>query len=509
MAHVTEEEVGKVINTLKNHTSQGIDKLTSTTIKKTKNNIIKPLTYIINTMIETAVFPDPLKYAVITPVHKGGAKEDPNNYRPISVLPVLSKIFERIILDKINNFFNKYRSISEHQFGFRIGKGVDDAISKLSKEVYESLNNKKCCLTVFLDLKKAFDVIPHDLLIKKLEKLGIRGKAGELIKSYLKNRLQRTKIQNDNQNGGLTNDYQLSSPTVVKYGVPQGSILGPLLFIAYINDLLKLNIDGTICSYADDTQLTFQAKNRHELFAKANKGFKVIREWMLDNMLTLNLDKTNYIDFSRKRTIDTFKIDDIERKDRVKYLGVTFDDKLNWKYHIEFACNKLRKTIHKFLQLRNIADISLMKTIYHAIFHSILKFGILAWGSAFSNQLDRLKTIQKRVLKIMYKKPRVFPTADIYKLAQVDDIWQIYVKEALIQTHKTRHSHNTVDHEHNTRYTADTEQLAIPHSNSTQFNRTALYVGIKYYNRLPREIREIMSIRIFRKKIISFLDVNV
>ena len=210
------------------------------------------------------------------------------------------------------------------------------------------------------------------------------------------------------------------------YGIPQGSLLGPLCFNLYINDLLTLKTEGDIGAYADDSRATMVGGTEQELYAKANRTFSLIQTWMQDNLLTLNLSKTTYIEF-RNNPNQHLTITGISRSDSVKYLGVHIDSNLKWKEHVNQLTKKLRKSIYKFITLRPILNVDLMKTIYHAVFESHLRYGIVAWGSAFKNELEKLTLIQRRVLKIIYRRPRLYPTDMLYNEANVLNVSHTYL----------------------------------------------------------------------------------
>lgn len=490
----SENEVIIAIKKLNGKAAAGNDNIRAETVKKHYQYIAKPLAHVINQTLETGNFPKQLKQAIITPIFKEGDEKLATNYRPISVLPVFSKVLERIIFDRIVNFLVRYNLMSKKQFGFTENTGVNDALYDLLNEVYSSLNNKLKCLTIFMDMAKGFDVIPHHILLKKLYKMGFRGVSYDLIKSYLSNRTQITKITKE-QGSETVNIH--STQKVIEYGVPQGSLLGPLLFNIYINDLLKLDLEGSCGAYADDTRVTVTAETDSALYIKGNLIFACIRTWLRDNLLTLNLNKTCYIQYNH-RNLDTGNgITDISMVEEVKYLGVYIDAKLRWQKHIDYTGKRLRKTIYKFVQLRPILSPTLIKTVYHAIFQSQLSYGIIAWGSAYKNDIDKINVIQRRILKIILRKPRIYSTDRLYEDAEVMDARQLYAYIAIQLTHKNKNDITLQNFNYTTR-----RAVNIPIQENMPilklYEKAVIFFGPKMYNTLPLQIRNITSLNKFK-----------
>lgn len=437
-------EVEKIIMSLKSDSAPGSDNIPTRFLKLAKNHIIPVICHLVNLCFSKGVFPSVLKQSIITPVFKSGSKNDVNNFRPISVLTAISKVLEKIINSRLIGFLDKYDILSNSQYGFRQGRSTHDAIKDLTSLIIEQLDKGKKCLTVFLDLKKAFDTVSIPTLLRKLERIGIRSTPLELMKDYLCNRRQKTKV----------GDY-ISEDQYVTYGVPQGSVLGPTLFLIYINDLCNYKIkQGHIFSYADDTAVVFTGESWDYVHKVAEAGLSKVNTWLKQNLLTLNTSKTNYICFgiynSSQPKMSNLRIHDcnclgnnycdcpsIEKVAFTKYLGVIIDQRLSWHQHLELTTSRIRKLIYTFKNLRHVAERDLLNQIYLALGQSILTYCIYIWGGATKVKFLELERAQRSLLKVMYFKPYRFPTQDLYHNSKLLTVRKIYILNLLMQKHKS------------------------------------------------------------------------
>jgi hypothetical protein len=282
-------EVERLIMQLDNEKAPGIDGLDNRLIKSVKDSIVTPLTLICNLSLSSGLFPDEWKMASVCPIFKCGSRDKPENYRPISLLGAFSKILEKIVNKRLVDFLEKQNVLSARQLGFRRGKSTEDAVRYLTTSVAACLDEKENCIGVFLDLAKAFDTVSVPLLLKKLNDSGVRGLALEWFASYLMGRKQCVSV------GQFR-----SSSQEVRYGVPQGSILGPTLFILYMNDLHKIHIESAeVVCYADDTAIVFRGSTWKDAFANAESGLAQVSHWLQRNLLTLNATKTKFLCFHK------------------------------------------------------------------------------------------------------------------------------------------------------------------------------------------------------------------
>lgn len=440
-----EDEVKTTLTNLKSDCAIGIDQIPADVLKINKDILSSPISYICNLCFSTGVIPTALKKSRIHPIHKAGNRDCVNNYRPISILSSLSKVIERLINKRLVKFLEDNKLISHAQYGFRSKMSTSDAVHELTNHIVNDIDNKKKTIAIFLDLAKAFDTVSVQILIEKLELMGIRGLQLKLFESYLSNRTQCVKIDN------ITSD-----EATIQYGVPQGSILGPTLFLAYINDLCQLGFqNGKIVTFADDTALLFSGDTWNEVFLYAQQGFNDVTRWLNENMLTLNVEKTKYIMFSLKtieasNNIVNYKIishscdnfdgggctcPELQRTRSIKYLGIMIDDKLNFHCHIDMISARVRKLIAIFKNLRHVADKELIKSVYLALCQPQLFYCIDVWGGATKSHFLKIERAQRAILKVSHSLPFYHPTTDLYKQVRVLTVRQLFVLQTIIKKH--------------------------------------------------------------------------
>ena len=344
---VRPSECLSIVRSLKN-SKQPINNVPLKIFKLYSEYYIYTLCDLINSSFSSGIFPDHLKIAHTIPIFKKGDPTCINNYRPISILHFISKVFEKCLHSRLMNFLVSNNILSINQFGFLKQTSTEDAILKLVDYLYDSLNSKFNSINVFIDFKKAFDTINHSILIKKMEAYGIRGLPLELMANYLQNRKQFVKIGKT-----FSNEGQLT------LGVPQGSVLGPLLFLVYINDLPNLSTRHQTILFADDTTLSFRGKNLPDLVQFCNTELKEFSKWAVANRLSISIEKTSY-NLVSNLTNDLSTIDiklnncSIAHKSDVTFLGVILDEKLKYKDHINFICRKISKSIGILNKLKNL-----------------------------------------------------------------------------------------------------------------------------------------------------------
>ena len=403
-------EIVEIINNLKNGKASDIPIVV---LKRPSKLISTILAKLYNNSMQTGVFPSLFKTGKVSPIYKKDNKALIENYRPVSILPIFGKIFERIIYNRLYKFLTSKGVLQDEQFGFRKGHSTTHALHKSVHSISNSLANGKHVLGIFIDLSKAFDTLDHSILLHKLYTYGIRGTAHSLLKSYLSDRKQVVVY-----NGTVSNSCD------IHYGVPQGSILGPLLFLLYVNDLMNCytDLDTKFVLYADDTNIFISGPSKEKTFTKANMVLQKISEYMRCNLLHINMSKCCYIHFRPTSESDdtcarTRPFADKNDKSRAifiggnkikkvnsaKFLGVIIDDQLNWDQHVQHLTKKLRSITGALCRIRKSIPNSLYLKLYSALFESHLTYGISVWGvSLKDNASDKLFVTQKQCIRVLF-----------------------------------------------------------------------------------------------------------
>lgn len=441
MCDTDENEVKNIILSLKNNCASGWDGIPISVLKNHSSTLIPLIAHICNVCFSTGTFPSAFKKSIIRPIYKGGDGGCVNNYRPISILTSLSKVLEKIINTRLIDYLQRYNLLSDQQYGFRNNKSTTDAVHDLTNFIVKNMDNGNKCLSIFLDLAKAFDTVSIPLLLHKLESIGIRGNQLKLFTDFLSDRRQCVKIDN-----------VISSELPVIFGIPQGSILGPTLFLIYINDLCRMSLrQGKIVAFADDTSLCFQGKTWQEVFSVAQEGFNVVAKWLNYNILTLNTSKTTYLTFSiRNSSQPPISLDKITahvcnnvnticscshilRSSSTKYLGIQIDQNLNFKNHVNALTKRMRKLIYLFKSLRSVIELKLLKNIYLALCQSLVTYCITVWGGINVSTLLPLERVVRVILKVGANRPMRYPTNILYNDYSVLNVRQLYIKNLMIR----------------------------------------------------------------------------
>lgn len=402
------KEITDIINDLKNCKSYGWDNITTEIIKKNCTILAPVILNLINKSLRTGIFPNHLKRAKLSPIFKSKDKLDMKNYRPISVLPIISKIFEKVFYRKLYDHFQQNQLLTQSQFGFRTGAGTEHALLKFVDDVLEYFDENKFTVATFMDLSKAFDCVNHDMLIKKLKHYGVPTSAINWIQSYLSNR-EHFVVWNQTQSPTLT----------LNIGVPQGSILGPLLFLIYINDIIHASDNLTFVLYADDTTVYAADKSLENAITTMNAELQKVSAWFDANKLTLNVDKTQVMMLSRKRKITpigrvTLRGQEIDRVDSAKFLGVIVDQKLNWKTHIALISQKISKSCGIIYRIRRLLNESSKRLLYYNLIYPYIIYCINVWSSTYKTNFQKLFVAQKRAIKALFSLDLLTPSDEIF-----------------------------------------------------------------------------------------------
>ena len=486
---VTEFEVCTQLHNIDPTKTPGPDGLHPRYLKDIAENLVHPFTHIVNLSIENAVVPDEMKLARISPQHKTGDKEKTTNYRPISLLPILAKVLEGLIFERLLTYLTKNKILSDDQYGFRKGMNTKGALIKFINNVQNWVDEGMKTAAVFVDLKKAFDTVNYELLLKKLEKYGIRGIGLQWFKNYLNNRRQFVK------QCGTTSDI-----CTVTCGVPQGSNLGPLLFLLYINDLPDSIKKSLVTLFADDTTIYSSGKTYDNLIENLRQDLGCLETWFQCNKLTLNIKKSYGCIFGQNQKNNHHVLDinghTTELRGSVKYLGVNVDSGLIWSSHISNLSNKISQTVGVLGKVKSVLNETALKTIYYSLIHSRLIYCIEIWGTAAKSVLQPLLIAQKKAVRIIVGAKYRAHTQPIFKKLGIRPVQsEIEYRHALLAYVIVKNVENydiqlVIEQTHNYETRFASNKLPRPRKRTVKFGTRGLqYHLIKAYNSLPLQVQ--------------------
>ena len=395
LTDTTPMEINDIIKNFKNKTTSD----TAIIALKAANNVSmfsSIISTLVNASLAEGTVPTQLKLAKVVPIHKSGKRTDVTNYRPISLLSAFSKIYERAMHTRLESFVNTNNSLHEDQYGFRKQRSCEHALVAAKQKILHSLDKKQIALLLLIDFSKAFDMVDHQILLKKLYHYGIRGTGLKWLESYLSNRQQFVHVNNTS-----------SKTRSLKFGVPQGSILGPLLFVIYINDMPKVYKWAKFILYADDANIIITAKNIYEIEEHFKTLSRELHSWVNSNGLLLNVTKTNYMIFANNNASRSLDIEakygkrPLVRKKSSRFLGVIIDENLNWREHITTLSLKMSRNAGILYKMKGILPQAVLKTLYHCFIQSHLNYCSIIWGLGSKSKIETLFVAQKRAIRAL------------------------------------------------------------------------------------------------------------
>ena len=501
---VTNSEVNDIILNLKSTSPFDNRELPIEIIKKVAPFISTPLAHLFNQSFITGIVPKAMKIARITPIFKSGDVHDVANYRPISKLPCFSKMLERAMHNRLQLFLDKSSVLYDRQFGFRKNYSTIHAITEVVDNLTANIDKRLSTIGVFLDLSKAFDTIKHDILLDKLAYYGIRGITLDWFKSYLTDRFQQVTCAN-----------VLSKLTTILCGVPQGSILGPLLFLIYINDIIKCSNNLLMYLFADDTTVFITSANYINLTVCMSTELTYLSEWLNANLLSLNIKKTSYIIFSGPRKIIPEDLSSsvvinncpIKRVSQVKFLGIIIDEHLTWHPHILLVKNKIAKITGVIKRLKYTLPTNTLRTLYNALLLPHLNYGAIVWAGGYITPLLKILIIQKKVIRIiaglhylahtsaLFYNLNILNIFDLYKFQLAIFMYQ-YHKNVLPNVFKNYFTSNAVIHNYQTRSRFNLH-IELSKTNIRYFS--VRLAGPRLWNEIDLVTRASVSIHSFKR----------
>lgn len=509
--NITLGQLKKIVYELKNKSTSD-NSLNIKVVKDLFCVIGYALLYLINTSLATGKVPNELKTSVIVPIPKVTKPKIPAEFRPINLLPVVDKIIEIIICEQLRNYFEANQLLFAGQSGFRANHSCESALQYVCTTWRREMNEGKVVLSVFVDLQRAFETIDRDILIKKLQLYGINNSALDWIKDYLMNRYQMTRV------GG-----NVSSRIEITWGVPQGSVLGPLLFIIYVNDIYRALKNSFVNLFADDTLICVAGKDFREIVDTLNDELRTLYDWLCQNKLKLNTSKTKCMVIGSKANCRKFveldlginiNGDVIDYVSEIKYLGVYLDPQLSFSSHIDYLCKKLGKKIGFFNRIASCLSQWSKMLIYNTIILPHFNYCSSLLISCTKNDIDRLQIQQNKAMRIILNCNKYTPIGDMLQTLGWLTIWESIKRANLILIYKIEHRQlpeymnkflvkRLNFHNYNIRskqnYNTDTVKL-------TSLQKSLFFEGVRLFNALPEEIKVSPNLNVFKREVFSYLS---
>ena len=517
---VTQTDTINSCRKLKSKTTTGHDEISTKLLKETIPIITDPITHIINMSLSAGIVPDDMKVAKVIPIFKSSDPKLLKNYRPISLLTAFSKLLEKIMYDKVISYLNANKLLYEHQYGFRSGHSTIHPIIHLLNHCSEATNkpNPDYTLAIFCDLSKAFDVIDHRILLQKLSAYGIRGLVNKWFASYLTDRCQYVHFETNS-----------SSRQVISCGVPQGSILGPLLYLIFVNDIHK-SCDSNILSFADDTTLYLSHSDIASLYSNANRHINNLYDWFCANKLSLNAQKNKYIvirpkhkqcDFSlHKLCINGTPLNRIGQhceETSAKFLGIYIDEYLTWHDHIKHVNRKMARAMFAIKQVKYLLPYNTLRNLYYALVHSHLSYAIVAWGNADRTITRKTMTLQKRAIRSINKASYNSDTEPLFSRSQILKLEDLYQYQSILFMYDYANKHLPTSFNsmfpynrdiQTTHLTRQSDLLAIPRSLSNFSRKLPFHQFPIIWNKWVNLSTETKSRNQFKRRVKSSLLLN-
>ena len=507
---VSEEFVSKQIDLMSNSKATGLDCISVKLLKLAKPSIITPITFILNKSILTGEVPMEWKAARVVPIFKSGDRESTNNYRPVSILPIISKIIEKFVHESLYEYLSKLKVIAKCQSGFRPLHSTSTALIKIYDHLLDLINDGNLIGMVCVDLRKAFDTVNHEILLTKLKLYGITGTELKWFESYLYNRSQVVDFCGT-----------MSSECKVNVGVPQGSILGPLLFLLFVNDFEESVKQSQVDLYADDTTLVAHGKSIVDIEGKLQSDLQLVDQWLKANRLILNVEKTVcMLVGTRQRLASTdrklcISINGsvIQQVANAKLLGLYMDENLIWSVSLDHTRRKIASKLGVLARIRPFVSLETAKTIFNAICLPHFDYGNVVWYTAADCHILPIVRLQKRSARILTKASRFSRSITLFKaldwLTLQDRV--TYFRAVLVYKSINGYAPEYMSEKfqlyksgRNTR-SCRQELLCVPRPKLEIFRASFKYTGATLWNSIPLNIRKARSVEHFKKDYLLYI----
>ena len=490
-------EVHKLCQEIKITKSSGYSHLSSRVLKDSFMVLSAQLSYLFNLSLTTAIFPEDWKRATVVPLYKGGTASKVGNYRPVSLLPLPGKLLEKVVHSALSGHLENNGLLTDAQNGFRKNRSTVSGIANFTDEVLRAMNEGKVTVATFIDLRKAFDTVNHPVLLKKLKHLGVGGNFLKWCTSYLEGRSQKTVANGVN-----------SDSREVTYGVPQGSVLGPLFFLTYINDMSAAVENVNLSLYADDTVLYVSGKDIGVNVQRMQGGLDGFADWCQSNALKINAEKTKVMIFGTTKRVKKIgqirlRINNapIHRAPSYKYLGMTLDSSMSFKPHLATVVRSVSHKIYLLSRIKKFLSNRSALLVYKTMVLPFFDYADVVYHNANTAELEKLQRLQNRALKLCLGLHRREDTEIVHRSAKVP----------LLENRRRSHIYNFMykrkELKHNldvpvikTR-SADAPRFILPNPNLQCYKRSLEYSGAKAWNNLPKELKLIPNYLSFKRHI--------
>ena len=497
----------------------GLDCIGPRLLKIAPNVLTPSITYIINKSIESGVFPCTWKNAKVNPIFKTGDKDNVNNYRPISILPTLSKIIEKWTASKLMSYLDKYKLLHKNQSGFRKNHSTESALILMTDTWLKAINEGKLVGCAMIDFRKAFDLVDHNLLLNKLRIYRFNDLSLSWFKSYLSNRTQQVVINNLSSSSGD-----------VVCGVPQGSILGPLLFLLFINDLpLSLkNSPISVDLYADDTTLYSTALDKSSLEADLQKALDSVHTWCLENGMLINTEKTKLMLIAsrqkRSSLIDsdlkiTFNNVDLKNSSNEKILGVHMDQNFVWNNQFQHVSKKISSHLWLLSQIRTYLNVQHRLLFYNAYIKSHIEYCCVVWGNSCNFNAYKIEKLQRRACKLILgndyttldaarKQLRMLSFEETIFIHKAKVMYKIASNTApiyLTDLFQMRGNESKLNNSQVNLRSTSNKNFLIPKPKISLFKNSLSYSGALVWNSVPLEIKQSSTIESFTNNCLKWM----
>lgn len=508
----TNNSVGKLIRNLDTKKAPGVDNIRCIDIKSICDKMSGAIVKLINSSVKQGKYPEVLKTGIVRPIHKKGSFADYGNYRPITILPVIDKIVEKYVCNQIQDFYAKNDVLSSTQYGFQPNKSTTQLLSKFTDEVNEALNDKNNVILLFIDFSKAFDTLRHDTLLTKLDNSGVRGPILKWCENYLMDRKYNVKICNE-----------YSDAIDVTEGTAQGSVLGPLHYLTYVNDMENVVNHCSVYQYADDTCLVASHRDVKVAAQWLQEDFTQVSKWAHDAGLVLNASKTKiiHVHSSHLNNKTTFKIiahshsclhstlsgicqcEAIDQVTHHTYLGLVVDDRFSWTFHVDSVCDKLRAVLAKFYILKSKVPFKILLSMYNALAESIIAYGITSYGRTFKSYTEKISKLQVRLLKLIVPRKIKHQFKDnVIELFKYCKVLPIQIKlnmSLLIEQYNNKNIQIPISHKTITRNITK-NKLIVPKVRNYYGRRTLKFLIPTLLNEIPKSIKTEINSKNYKQK---------